>query len=169
MAAGKSTVARALGTLLRWNSFDLDFEIERREKLSVREIFERHGEAHFRQLETDALRVILSQAAEPTVIALGGGTYIQPENVQLLRRHEAQIVFLEVEIELLLERCRAASARTVENPRPLARDPEAFRALYAQRLPLYRQAHLTLNTASNSIEQTARQIAAALQLRTAAR
>ena len=169
MAAGKSTVARALGASLRWNCFDLDLEIERREKAAVREIFERRGEAHFRQVETEVLETILSQAAGPTVIALGGGTFVQPESVQLLRRHKALVVFLEVDVELLLERCHNAASRYPENPRPLAGDPVAFRALYTQRLPLYRQAHITVTTEGSNIEKTARAIVAALHLTAATR
>ncbi|MGC2110949.1 MAG: shikimate kinase [Candidatus Korobacteraceae bacterium] len=164
MAAGKSSVARALGKFLRWNCFDLDFEIERRENLSVREIFQVHGEPRFREIETEALRSVLSQAVAPTVIALGGGTSVQPQNAQLLRRHGAHVVFLEVDVEQLLQRCCAASSRCAENPRPLARDADAFRALYAQRLPQYRKATLTVNTEGKSIDKTAREIAVALHL-----
>ncbi len=164
MAAGKSTVGRALENLLGWNFYDLDYEIECREKLRIREIFERHGEPYFRRQEAAALRTVLESASAPTVIALGGGTFVQPENAELLRRHRARVVFLEVAVEQLLHRCRAASARCPDNPRPLAEDADAFYALYAQRLPSYRKAELTVSTASKTAEQVARQIAAALRL-----
>ena len=164
MAAGKSTVGRALGNLLRWNFFDLDYEIECREKLHVREIFRRHGESRFRQLETEALRAVLKSASVPTVIALGGGTFVERKNAALLRSYRAHVVFLEIAVELLLDRCRAASARCPENPRPLAEDPDAFYELHAQRLPSYRRAQLIVNTQSKSAEQVAREIAAALQV-----
>jgi shikimate kinase len=164
MAAGKSTVGRALGNLLQWNFFDLDYEIECREKLHVREIFRRHGEPHFRRLETGALRAVLKNASAPTVIALGGGTFVEQQNAALLQSYRAHVVFLEVAVELLLERCRAAGARCPENPRPLAEDADAFYELHAQRLPSYRRAKLIVNTQSKNAEQVAREIAAALKL-----
>jgi shikimate kinase len=164
MAAGKSTVGRALGNLLRWNFFDLDYEIECREGLRVREIFARHGELRFRQLETDALHSVLERALAPTVIALGGGTFVEPRNAGLLREYQARIVFLEIAVERLLQRCRAASVRCPENPRPLAEDANAFYALHAQRLPFYRQAELIVNTTAMTAEQVAGEIAAALRL-----
>jgi shikimate kinase len=164
MAAGKSTVGRALGNLLRWNFFDLDYEIECREKLHVREIFRRHGEPRFRELETEVLRAVLKSASAPTVIALGGGTFVEPQNAALLQSYRAHVVFLEIAVEHLLERCRATSARCPENPRPLAEDAEAFYELHAQRLPSYRRAKLIVNTQSKTAEQVAREIAAALKL-----
>jgi shikimate kinase len=164
MAAGKSTVGRALGNLLRWRSCDLDYEIECRQKLRIREIFERHGEAAFRQLEAQALRSVLEATSTPTVIALGGGTFVEPANAALLRKYGAHVVFLEIAVGHLLHRCRAASARCPENPRPLAEDAEAFHALYRQRLPSYRTAKLILNAEAKTAEQIAREIATALQL-----
>ncbi len=164
MAAGKSTVGRTLGSLLHWSSFDLDYEIERGQKLQVREIFERHGEPRFRELETDALRTLLERASAPTVIALGGGTFVQSQNAELLRAYRAHVVFLETDVKDLLQRCRTASARNSGNPRPLAQDPEAFYALYAERLPSYRKAKLTVNTESKTADQVAREIAAVLKL-----
>ena len=49
--------------------------------------------------------------------------------------------------------------------RPLATDPDSFRALYAERLPQYRNADLTVNTAGKTFEESAREIVASLQLR----
>jgi shikimate kinase len=164
MAAGKSTVGRALGNLLRWRSCDLDYEIECRQKLRIREIFQRHGEAAFRQLEAHALRSVLEATSTPTVIALGGGTFVEPANAALLRKYGAHVVFLEIAVDHLLRRCLAASARCPQNPRPLAEDAEAFHALYTQRLPSYRTAKLVLNTEAKTAEQIAREIATALQL-----
>jgi shikimate kinase len=164
MAAGKSTVARVLGSLLRWRVVDLDCEIECRSHLRIHEIFAVYGESRFRQIEADALRSVLERACTPTVIALGGGTFVQPQNAELLRRQGARVVFLELAVEELLQRCRAAADRSPQNPRPLADDAEAFCTLYAQRLPSYRKAELIVNTAGKGAEQVAREIAGALHL-----
>ncbi len=164
MAAGKSTVARTLASLWHWQLVDLDCEIEGRSKLRIHEIFLAHGEPHFRRIETETLQSVLEHAAAATVIALGGGTFIQPQNVALLRKHGAYVVFLELGVDVLLQRCRALSQRCGQNPRPLAADPEAFRSLYKQRLPFYRNAHLTVNAHAKTAEQVAREIIAALDL-----
>jgi shikimate kinase len=164
MAAGKSTVGRTLASVLRWRFIDLDCEVECRSRMHVHEIFALHGEPHFREIEADALQRVLQQAETPTVIALGGGTFVQPKNAETLFRHGARVVFLELNVEQLLQRCRNAGQRSAENPRPLAADAEAFYALYEQRVPHYRKAELTVNTEGKSADQVAREIMIALRL-----
>jgi len=164
MGAGKTTVGSKLATLLHWFFVDLDREIEVRQRLCIRDIFQTHGEPHFRQLETEILWDILARSSTPTVIALGGGTFIQTCNVDLLRSCGARVVFLDTPIEHLLQSCRPATDLPIENMRPLAADPDAFRALYEERLPQYRTADLTVNTSGKTMDQVAREIASRLQL-----
>ena len=163
MGAGKTTVGRALASLLRWSFFDLDCEVELRHKLLVREIFQLRGESGFREIETATLRSVLQQASGSTVIALGGGTFVQSVNADLLRSRGAHVVFLETAIEELLQRCQAATEHLPQNPRPLAATPEAFRDLYAQRLPFYRTADLTVNATGNAVEELAQEIVLSLR------
>jgi shikimate kinase len=98
------------------------------------------------------------------VIALGGGTFVQSTNAELLRSRGARVVFLETEIEGLFQRCQAANQHLPPNPRPLAATPEAFRLLYAQRLPFYRTADLTVSATGKSVEELAQEIALSLHL-----
>jgi shikimate kinase len=163
MGAGKTTVGRALASLLRWSFFDLDCEVELRHKLLVREIFQLRGESGFREIETATLRSVLQQASGSTVIALGGGTFVQSVNADLLRSRGAHVVFLETAIEELLQRCQAATEHSPQNPRPLAATPEAFRDLYAQRLPFYRTADLTVNATGKAVEELAQEIVLSLR------
>src|SRR5579864_9418816 len=95
MGAGKTTVGRALADLLKWRFVDLDSEIESRYGQSIPEIFAARGERRFRELEAEALRSVLEQPTGPAVIALGGGTFVQPENADLLRRVDVRVVFLQ--------------------------------------------------------------------------
>jgi shikimate kinase len=164
MGTGKTTVGRALANLLRWSFFDLDYEIELRQKLLVRELFQAHGESAFREIETETLRSVLQQVSGPTVIALGGGTFVQSANAELLRKREARVVFLETAIEELLERCRVADQNSLENPRPLVVTDTAFRSLYSQRLPFYRSADLTINANGKAVEELAQEIVLNLHL-----
>ncbi len=169
MAAGKSTIGRALATHLHWHFVDLDFEVELRAKLRVHEIFAQQGEPRFREIETDVLRQVLERVSSPTVIALGGGTFVQPENAERLRARHAQVVFLELAVEEMLQRCRTAGELGSVNPRPLAVDAEAFRATYERRLPHYRRATIAVQVHGKSAEQAAQEIANALDLSTALR
>ena len=163
MGAGKTTVGRALASLLRWSFFDLDCEVELRHELLVREIFQLRGESGFREIETATLRSVLQQASGSTVIALGGGTFVQSVNADLLRSRGAHVVFLETAIEELLQRCQAATEHLPQNPRPLAATPEAFRDLYAQRLPFYRTADLTVNATGKAVQELAQEIVLSLR------
>ena len=164
MGAGKTTVGRALANLLHWPFFDLDYEIELRHQLLVHEIFQQRGESGFRAIETDCLRLVLQQPPGPLVIALGGGTFAQPANAELLRSRRARVVFLETEVEELLRRCEAADHHLPPHPRPLVTTPEAFRLLYAQRLPFYRTADLTVNANGKAVEELAQEIVRELGL-----
>jgi len=164
MAAGKSTIGRVLAFQVRWRFIDLDYEIESAAGLPIREIFAQQGEERFRKLERDHLIKVLEGSGSPTVIALGGGTFVQPANAALLREYGSRVIFLHLEVEELLRRCREAADRCAQNARPLARDEAAFRALYAQRLGLYRQAEVTVDTHAKSAEQVADEIAHVLGL-----
>ena len=73
MGSGKSTTGLKLATLLGWPFIDLDRSIEERTGLSVPEIFSRHGEAWFREVESETLRNLGSSTANG-VISTGGGT-----------------------------------------------------------------------------------------------
>jgi shikimate kinase len=166
MGAGKSSVGHALAALLGWTFFDLDQEIELHQQAPIGELFRRHGEPQFRQIETEALDRMLHRVAAPTAIALGGGTFLQTANVDRLRSAGARVVFLEAPVDQMFQRCRPTNDASTENLRPLAADPNAFRALYAERLPQYRTAELTVSTAGKTAEESAKEIAVSLQLTT---
>jgi len=72
MAAGKTTVARALGHRLRWQAEDVDDLIERRERMTVADIFSRHGEAYFRRAEREILQLLAENKSNKDIAkALG--------------------------------------------------------------------------------------------------
>jgi len=82
MGTGKTTIGQALAVRLGWTFLDTDVEIERRAGISIPEIFTRHGEEHFRNLERQLCRELISR--QGTVIATGGGMPLDPENRKLL-------------------------------------------------------------------------------------
>lgn len=137
MGCGKTTVGQLLARQMGWHFVDLDTVIEERAGLSIPRIFERMGEPGFRELEHEVLVRILGEAVtreRPTVVALGGGTFAQPQSSAALRDASCSIVWLDCPIEELLARCA-----TITN-RPLFRDEKSFRQLYEARLPFYQQA-----------------------------
>ena len=136
MAAGKSTVARALGARIDWRVEDVDSRIEARERRAVADIFATHGEARFRAVERAVLRELLPM--RHTVVATGGGTFADPANRQLINTDGASI-WLDVSFETVVDRIPP------DGRRPLAADRTTMEALYRTRQSAYRHAHLRLD------------------------
>ena len=137
MGSGKTTIGTLLARQLAWRFVDLDDRIEEAAGLRISEIFERLGETAFRQIEADQLRAALGRAfelKESIVLALGGGTYAQAGAPEFLRAANVPVIWLDSPVEVLLARCMTMTGR------PLFRDENSFRALYAQRLPSYQLA-----------------------------
>ncbi len=136
MGSGKSTVGRRLAARLGLPFYDADEEIEKTADLSISEIFQRYGEAHFRDGER---RVITRLIDGPRcVIATGGGAFAEDSTrAEILARGLA--IWLDVPIPVLVER---VSRR---NHRPLlhGRNPaEVIADLMDKRAPAYAEAHL---------------------------
>lgn len=164
MGSGKTSTGQALAQLLGWECVDLDEEVERDEHVPIRQLFQERGEAAFRAIEHEALCKCLARSSGAMILALGGGAFVQPNNVEILRANKVRTVFLETPVEGMLARCGVEDEPDLENHRPLAADAAAFRELYEQRLPFYRAAHLTINTSGKTVEEVAREIAEGLEL-----
>lgn len=140
MGAGKSTVGALVAKDLGWTFLDLDQVIEADSHQTVAEIFEQHGEAEFRRREQLAVRQLTRE--ENIVLALGGGTIEDEFSRSLLIAAPGNcLVFLEADLQELLERCAAGG-----KARPLLADPQALKVRHARRLPHYRAAHVTVIT-----------------------
>src|SRR6204780_3153648 len=85
MGSGKNTVGQELARRLAWDFVDLDARIEARERETIPDIFRLHGEPAFRSAETNALRDLTNSFARDSVVALGGGAFVQEANRELLR------------------------------------------------------------------------------------
>lgn len=127
--SGKSSLGRLAAETLGWEFCDTDEWIEQRASRSIPEIFRLQGEAEFRRLETEAVRV-LSQRRR-AVIATGGGCVLLPENMAMLASG-GRIVYLDRPVEQLI------TAGLTGRPL-LEGDDSKLHALYAARKGLYEQ------------------------------
>jgi shikimate kinase len=150
MAAGKTTVARALERRLGWRAEDLDELIEARERKPIAEIFSKHGEPYFRGVEREILKLLLP--LRHVVVATGGGTFMDPENRAAMNM-DGLSIWLDVPFESLLARIPA------DGRRPLAADRAQMERLFLMRQAAYAQAHLRIDAGSASAESIAEQIA----------
>ena len=141
MGSGKSAVGRALADELGWSFFDLDEEVERKAAKTIPVIFVEKGEAAFRTLESEALAERTNQVrtGRPQVVALGGGTFTIDRNIQLASENGVTI-WLDAPLKVIEQRV------AVETHRPLARDPEKMRDLYAARREAYGRADYRIET-----------------------
>jgi len=143
MGSGKSSVGRELASRLHWDFVDLDARIEMRERKNIAEIFSGHGEPGFRIAETAALLELTQSLERDSVVALGGGAFVQDKNRELVQPWPS--VFLEATVDELWRR-----SSDDDEIRPLRKDREQFARLYAERLPFYRQATLIVYNGQGS-------------------
>ncbi len=156
---GKSTVGRHLARRLNRQFVDTDAAIERRIGCSIREFFERDGEAGFRDIEQ---RVIAEAMCERNIVlATGGGAVLREASRQTLH-HGATVVYLRSTPEDLYRRLRHDTKRPLlQVADPLAR----LRELYAERDPLYREvAHFSIDTGRPSVPTLVNMILMQLEL-----
>ena len=161
MGAGKTTVGQHLARRLGWRFIDLDDRVEARERRTIAEIFRDSGETAFRVAETEALNEVLDEigAGANTVIALGGGTFVQPVNATSIRQSGVPVVFLDAPVEELRRRCIAKGA-----VRPLFRDQEQFQRLFEERRETYMVADLRLETGGKRADESAEELISLLGL-----
>ncbi len=134
MGAGKSTVAARLARLRGAQAIDSDAVLTERFGHSVAREFDLHGEPAFRAAEEEVMCGVLDGAGPREVIALGGGSVLSRRIRDALAGH--LVALLDVNVQLAWERVHE---RDDGSERPLARDRDAFGALYAERRGLYEE------------------------------
>ena len=148
MGSGKTAVGRRLATLLGKQFFDSDAEIEKRTGVDVRYIFEKEGEARFREREREVIAALT--ALDDVVVATGGGVILDPTNRERLA-NTGTVIYLETNLDTLVRRTKAAKTR----PLLMNDDPRSvLERLMVVRRPLYEE------TADLRVETTGRQVRA---------
>jgi len=161
MGAGKSTVGRRLAKRLGLPFLDSDEEIERAADHKISEIFDRFGEASFRDGERRVIRRLL--AGPPAVLATGGGAFMEPATRALILER-CIAIWLDARPETLAERVQRRDVR------PLLRDKDPLpllRELAAARNPIYAEAHLHVRSEDGPHDRAVERIVAALGERSA--
>jgi shikimate kinase len=147
MGVGKSTVGRRLANRLKLPFVDADHEIEHAAGMTITDIFDRFGEAYFRDGERRVIARLID--GNPKVIATGGGAFIN-DKTRALILSDALSIWLDAPVEVLVDRVRRRDTR------PLLRD------LAAARTPYYSLAHLRVVSADAPHENTVRAILEAI-------
>lgn len=148
-ASGKTSTGRLLTRVLGFHFIDADCEIEEQTGQKIPVLFEAHGEAGFRDLESRIIRSVFARQSGPFVFSTGGGAVIREENAALIFGETCSI-WLQASVGALLERTAA------ETHRPLLRNPDpakTLRDLEAARYSLYRKAEIAIDTNGRLPEQ----------------
>lgn len=157
MATGKSSVGKCLAALMGYDFFDLDASIEAEEGTSIPEIFASKGEAAFRALEAGMVDRVMERSR--CVIATGGGTIINPLNLEKLKK-SGILINLTANIDTIIARAGSGTDRPMLQQGDRR---ERIRSLLEQRAHAYAQADIAIDTSALTIEEVARRIMAQLQ------
>jgi shikimate kinase len=157
--SGKSTVGRQLARRLQLPFFDSDHVIEQQLGCSIREYFEREGEARFRDVEQAVIDELTQKPK--CVLSTGGGVVLRAANRQHLHER-SQVVYLNSSPDELYRRLRHDTSR----PLLQVADPlDRLRELFTQRDPLYREtAHFIIETGRPSVPTLVNMIVMQLEL-----
>ena len=140
MGAGKTSIGRLLAKRLDLEFIDADREIEQAAQCSVEQIFERHGEAEFRDGEHRVIARLL--AAPAHVLATGGGAFMTKEPRDAIRGRGIS-VWLRADLDLLLRRVSRRKNRPLlrnKNPR------QTLKKLMEERYPVYAEADIVVDS-----------------------
>ncbi len=153
MGAGKSTVARELGRVMGVPVVEMDKRIEAEQGMPITDIFEKYGEEHFRDLETELLKTLAGEGS--CVVSCGGGSVLRDENAAIMKG-SGRIVLLEASPETIYERVKDSKDRPILNGHM---NVEYISGLMEKRRGRYESvADVRVSTDSKRVSQIAREI-----------
>ena len=152
MGCGKTTVGRVLAAQLRVPFIDMDEYIEKKNRMTVSEMFSKYSESYFRALEHCACWEL--SKLDGAVVSCGGGTVINPKNAEVIKKN-SELVFIDTPLDLIRTRLEG------DTTRPLLQRPDreqAMKELFEKRHPIYRRAATLVIDGSAAPETIARVI-----------
>ena len=144
MGSGKSAIGKVVSSILDVRFIDADVEIERAAKLSIPEIFERHGEQFFRDKEDQIIKRLLQE--KPCILATGGGAFINKKIRTSIKEYGVS-VWLNADLEILWNRVKHKKSRPLlrtDNPK------ETLTNIYTDRFKTYSLADVVIESHSKS-------------------
>ena len=155
MGAGKTTVGELLAEKLNLPVLDSDQQIVKKLNMTIKEIFDQHGESFFRDAETEMLKEL---PTEDVIITTGGGIVIKDENRALMKEN-GQIILLHADIDIIYDRVHS------DTNRPLAskKTKDELYALYHSRVAFYQDCSFTVDTSNKEIEEIVNEIISRLK------
>ncbi|MFH1773689.1 MAG: shikimate kinase [Methanobacteriota archaeon] len=152
MGAGKSSVGRRLAEKLGMGVVDTDDLAERSAGMKISEIFAKHGEPHFRELEKKAVAEV--SKLENHVIITGGGVVLNEENMKNLRKNGI-IVYLHAKPEVLYERVK----NEIHRPLLQVKEPmKKIKELLEFRAPFYADNDFMIDASELTVEEVVEEI-----------
>ena len=153
MTSGKSTIGPILANVLGWSFYDLDNEIVKEQNKSIDEIFADLGEAAFREMETKKLREI--SCKQKCIIALGGGTVINGDNLAFIKNN-GKLIYLKSSANSIYNRIKSKLDRPLFKDLVLENKPredfvERIDQILNKREAYYNQADLIVETNTRNI------------------
>ncbi|MBO1512340.1 shikimate kinase [Metabacillus bambusae] len=150
MGAGKTTVGELLAEKLNLPVLDSDQQIVKKLNMTIKEIFDLHGESFFRDAETDILKEL---PTEDVIITTGGGIVIKDENRALMKKN-GQIILLHADVDIIYDRVHS------DTNRPLAskKTKDELHALYHSRVAFYQDCSFTVGTSNKDIDEIVNEI-----------
>ena len=158
MGSGKSTIANSLSNSIQIPFVDLDHYIEKKADLTIKAIFENHGEIYFRKLEHQCFLELLNNQ-DDLIIGLGGGTPCYANNHELLIGDNRTSIYLKASIDTLFDRLVLEKEKRPLIATKTNEEMKEFIAIHLfERSYYYNKAQYTVSVDNQSIEQIVFQI-----------
>ena len=144
MGTGKSKFGRQIANILKYNFYDIDHIIENKFKITIKKIFQKHGEVFFREIEKKTIRDLIlkiNKNSEKVIISLGGGGFDDKEIRNLLLSN-TNVIWLNTPVDVLVQRVGDGSKR----PMIKGKTRDSILQLLAIRTKYYSLCHNQINT-----------------------
>ena len=152
MGVGKSTIGKKLAKKLKLKFIDVDKIIEKKEKNSIRDIFEKKGEKYFR--ETEKAITLEQLKKEKSLIALGGGAILNT-SVRKEIKNSCISFWLDLDTKTLSSRLKNVRKRPLLNKDKLE---ETINRIYSDRKKIYSESDYRIKISSMNIEKIIKKI-----------
>mgnify|MGYP001181764620 CR=1 FL=1 len=144
MGTGKSKFGRQIANILKFNFYDVDHIIENEFKMTIKELFQKHGEDFFRTIEKKTISNLvlkINKNREKVIISLGGGGFDDNETRELLLRN-THVIWLNTSIDTLVQRVGDGSKR----PMIKGKTRDSIMLLLKKRIKYYSLCHKQIVT-----------------------